>query len=200
MRVVAVTGGCASGKSLVLHMFMDFGAYGIDCDLLSREVVLPSSKAWWKILEVFGNDIVGKDLEIKRRKLRDIIVKDPNKRTILEGIIHPEVRRKYTERVEAIKRLEHDSNALVVVDVPLLIEVGIQNEFDTVIVVYISEETQIKRVMARDGITKGEAKKLIGLQVPLTEKLKFADYIITNEGVREETENQVRKIFEELSS
>ncbi|MDI6885620.1 MAG: dephospho-CoA kinase [archaeon] len=200
MRIVGITGGVASGKSLVLHQFMKLGAYAIDCDLLSREVVIPCSKAWWEIVRFFGNGIVKKDLEIDRRGLRAIVFSDSEKLTVLEKIIHPEVKRKCIERLEAMKKIELEPNALVVIDVPLLVETGIQGEFDKIIVVYASEETQLKRVMERDGITRGEAKKLIELQMPLGEKLRFADFVINNEGTREETENQVRDIFATLSS
>ncbi|MBE0517178.1 MAG: dephospho-CoA kinase [Methanophagales archaeon] len=200
MRIVGITGGVASGKSLVLHQFMNLGAYAIDCDLLSREVVIPCSKAWWEIVQFFGSDILRKDLEIDRRGLRAIVFSDSEKLTVLEKIIHPEVKRKCIERIEAIKRIELEPKALVVIDVPLLIEMGIQEEFDKIIVVYASEETQLKRVMERDGITMDEAKRLIELQLPLGEKLRFADFVINNEGTREETENQVSDIFAALSS
>ncbi len=198
MQLVGITGGIASGKSLVLDTFMSLGAYGIDCDVLSREVIRPCSKAWWEIVNFFGKEILRKDLEIDRKKLRGIVFGDSEKRKILERIIHPEVWKRCIERVEAIKRIEQ--NALVVIDVPLLIETELQKEFDKVIVVYLSEETQTRRVMEREGATKEEAKKLIDLQLPLKEKLKFADFVINNEGTKEETEKQIRSIFEALSS
>jgi dephospho-CoA kinase len=200
MRVVSLTGGVASGKSFVLQTFMKLGAYTIDCDVLSREVVIPCSKAWWEIVQFFSTDILSNDLAIDRKKLRELVFSDAQKRAALEMIIHPEVRTKCRERIEAIKTIEPDPNALIVVDVPLLIETGTQDDFDTVIVVYVSEATQIRRIMARDGITKEAAQKLIALQMPVQEKLQFADYVITNEGTREETEKQVRKVFAALSS
>ena len=163
MQLVGITGGIASGKSLVLDTFMSLGAYGIDCDVLSREVIRPCSKAWWEIVNFFGKEILRKDLEIDRKKLRGIVFGDSEKRKILERIIHPEVWKRCMERVEAIKRIEQ--NALVVIDVPLLIETELQKEFDKVIVVYLSEETQTRRVMEREGATKEEAKKLIDLQL-----------------------------------
>ena len=111
------------------------------------------------------------------------------------------MRRKCAERLEAIKRIDPKPNALVVVDVPLLIETGMHDEFDTVIVVYVSEETQIKRLMARDGITKTAAKELIArLQMPLKDKLQFADYVVSNEGTRADTEKQVSALFATLTS
>ena len=201
MRVVGLTGGVASGKSLVLHTFMKLGAYTIDCDVLSREAVIPCSKAWWQIVRVFGGDIIKNDLAIDRKKLRAIVFEDSKQRRTLESIIHPEVRRKCAERLEAIKRIDPKPNALVVVDVPLLIETGMHDEFDTVIVVYVSEETQIKRLMARDGITKAAAKELIArLQMPLKDKLPFANYVVSNEGTRADTEKQVSALFATLTS
>ena len=198
MNIIAVTGGIASGKSLVLSTFMNLGAFVIDCDLLSREAVIPCTKAWWKIVDVFGKAICRHDLEIDRKKLGSIVFNDSSKRKILEQIIHPEVRRKCTERIEAIKKMM--PNAIVVIDVPLLIETGVQKEFDTVIVVYANADTQIRRLMDRDGITEAEARKMVKLQIPLAEKRTFADYIINNDGTREETEMQVRKLFEAISS
>ncbi|RZN37099.1 MAG: dephospho-CoA kinase [Methanophagales archaeon ANME-1-THS] len=200
MRIVGITGGLASGKSLVLHQFMNLGAYTIDCDVLSREAVIPCSKAWWEIVHFFGTDILRNDLVIDRKKLRDIVFNDAQKRKVLERIIHPEVKRKCNERIDALKKLKLAPDALVVIDVPLLIETGAHEEFDAVIVVHVSEETQIQRLMERDGIPRDEAKKMIALQLPLEEKLRFADFVISNEGTREETENQVRALFATLSS
>lgn len=201
MRIVGLTGGVASGKSLVLHTFMKLGAYVIDCDMLSREAVIPCSRAWWEIVRVFGGDIIKNNLAIDRKKLREIVFGDFKQRRTLESIIHPEVRRKCAERLEAIKRIDPKPNALVVIDVPLLIELGMHDSFDAVIVVYVREETQIERLMARDGITKEAAKELIdALQMPLKDKLQFADYVVTNEGTRAETEKQVRALFATLTS
>lgn len=199
---VGLSGGVASGKSLVLQMFMNLGAYTIDCDLLSREAVIPCSKAWWEVVRLFGSDtdtdIVKRDLEIDRKKLRRIVFGDARKRAVLEEIIHPEVRRKCVERIDAIKKIESEQTALVVVSVPLLIETGMQSEFDKVIIVYASEEIQIRRVMEREGITRADAEKMIRLQMPLKEKLRFADIVITNEGTWQETEKQVRTAFATL--
>ncbi len=200
MQIVGITGGVASGKSLVFHHFMKLGAYGIDCDQLSREAVIPCSKAWWETVRLFGTEILKRDLEIDRKKLREIVFNDREKRKALEQIIHPEVQRMCQERIEAIREIEPEPHAFVVIDVPLLIEAGVQDEFDTMIVVYVSEETQIRRVMERDRVTREEARKLIALQMPLMEKLTFADIVISNEGSRENTERQVSAVFARLSS
>ena len=199
VRVVGLTGGMASGKTLVLQQFMKLGAYVIDCDVLSREVVIPCSRAWWEIVRYFGTKIVQNDLELDRKRLRGLIFSDAEKRVALEKIVHPEVKRKVRERIAAIEELAATDRALVVVDVPLLIEAGVQHEFDVVVVVYSSEDTQIQRIIDRDGVTRAEARKMITLQLPLKDKLPFADYVISNEGSREDTEKQVRAIFAELS-
>ncbi|MEA3487933.1 MAG: dephospho-CoA kinase [Euryarchaeota archaeon] len=197
MQIVAITGGIASGKTLVLKLFMKLGAYGIDCDSLSREVVMPCSTAWWKVVNTFGKGILKNDLTIDRKKLRNIVFHDSTKRKELEGLIHPEVLKMCRDRIEAIRKIEPE--LLVAIDVPLLIEIGLQNEFETVIVVYLDAETQIRRVMAREQVTGEDAKKLIGLQMPLSEKVKFADIVINNGGTIAETEEQVRAAFASLS-
>ncbi len=197
MRIAAITGGIASGKTLVLNYIMALGAYGIDCDVISREIVRPCTKAWWKIVDSFGKVILKQDLEIDRKKLRDVVFNDSRRRKELEAIIHPEVIKRCRDRVEAIRAI--DPGSLVVIDVPLLIETGMYKEFETVIVVYVNEETQIRRVMEREGVKEGDAKKLIGLQMPLDDKLEFADFVINNGGTREETEKQVNELFYSLS-
>ncbi len=195
--VAAITGGIGSGKSLVYRLFLELGAFGIDCDVLSREAVRPCTRAWWLLIEHFGRDIVRRDLELDRKRLREIIVADSARRKYLEAVIHPEVMAMCRARIEAIKKIEPEA-PLIVVDMPLLIEAGFMAEFDAVILVYVSEAEQLKRVMEREGIDERGARELIALQMPLDEKLKFADVVINNEGTIEETARQVRRAFHEL--
>jgi len=200
MKVVALTGGVASGKSTVLKMFMRLGAFGIDCDVLSREALRPCTSAWWSVVKAFGKDILRKDLEIDRPKLREIVFSDEEKRRTLERIVHPEVRRMLKERLNAIKTLTEATEkrgVLVVVDVPLLFEVGMQSEFERVIVVYASEAVRLRRLLQR-GFSREIAMKIMRAQMPLEEKAKHADFVIYNEDSKEETEKEVRKIFETL--
>ncbi len=152
-------------------------------------------------MDTFGKDILMNNLDIDRATLRRVVFGDSDKRRILERIIHPEVKKRCMERIEAIKRIEPNPNALVVVDVPLLIETGTQKDFkfDKVIVVYVREATQIRRVMEREGVTEEEARRMIDMQMPLKEKLKYADIVINNEGTVEETEEQVREVFYSMS-
>jgi dephospho-CoA kinase len=143
--------------------------------------------------------ILRRDFALDRAKLRKIVFNDTELRTALELIIHPEVTRKMKERIAAIEKIAADPKAIVVVDVPLLIETGMQDDFETIIVVYVSEATQIRRVMERDRILEEEAQKMVALQLPLKAKLPCADYVISNEGSPEATERQVRTIFKALS-
>ncbi|MCW3132060.1 MAG: dephospho-CoA kinase [Candidatus Methanospirare jalkutatii] len=198
MKVIALTGGVASGKSTVLKMFMRLGAFGIDCDVLSREALRPCTSAWWSVVKAFGKDILRRDLEIKREKLREIVFSDEEKRRTLERIVHPEVRRMLKERLNAIKTLTaEERGVLVVVDVPLLFELGMQSEFERVIVVYASEAVRLRRLLQR-GFSREIAMKIMRAQMPLEEKAKQADFVIYNEDSKEETEKEVRKIFETL--
>ena len=200
INVVALTGGVASGKSTVLKMFMRLGAFGIDCDVLSREALRPCTSAWWSVVKAFGKDILRRDLEIDRPKLREIVFSDEEKRRTLERIVHPEVRRMLKERLNAIKTLTEateERGVLVVVDVPLLFELGMQSEFERVIVVYASEAVRLRRLLQR-GFSREIAMKIMRAQMPLEEKVKQADFVIYNEDSKEETEKEVRKIFETL--
>jgi len=201
MNVVALTGGVASGKSTVLKMFMRLGAFGIDCDVLSRDALRPCTSAWWSVVKAFGKDILRRDLEIDRPKLREIVFSDEEKRRTLERIVHPEVRRMLKERLNAIKTLTEateERGVLVVVDVPLLFELGMQSEFERVIVVYASEAERLRRLLQR-GFSREIAMKIMRAQMPLEKKVKHADFVIYNEDSKEETEREVRKIFEILA-
>ncbi len=209
MKVVALTGGIASGKSEVLNIFMRLGAFVIDCDVLSREALQPCSEAWWNVVRKFGRGILRADLEIDRAKLREIVFSDDEKRISLERIVHPVVRQKLRERLEAIKTLtsenamaeeSEDDDVIVVVDVPLLFELGMQHDFDSVIVIYASEEKRLRRLMNRDKIGAELARNMLKAQMPLEEKVKLADHVIYNEGSIDETEKQVRKIFQMLTA
>jgi len=179
-------------------MFMRLGAFGIDCDVLSREALRPCTSAWWSVVKAFGKDILRRDLEIDRPKLREIVFSDEEKRRTLERIVHPEVWRMLKERLNAIKTLTaEERGVLVVVDVPLLFELGMQSEFERVIVVYASEAVRLRRLLQR-GFSREIAMKIMRAQMPLEEKAKHADFVIYNEDSKEETEMEVRKIFEKL--
>ena len=196
MLKVGLTGGIGSGKSTVSKAFALLGAKVLDADEVAREVVLPGRPAWTKLRETFGSEFFHSDGKLRRSKLRRLVFADPQQRSRLNAIVHPEVMRAIERRSEEMTFLAED--AVVLVDVPLLLEVGVAHRFDKVIVVYVSESVQIERLTQRDGLSIEEAGQALSAQMDLGEKVKQADFVIDNSGTLEETQSQVKKVWEEL--
>lgn len=193
MLVVGLTGGYASGKSTVARIFVEMGAVLIDADELAREVVRPGKPAWSEIVAHFGKGILLENSEIDRKALAEIIFRDEKERERLNSIVHPMVLEEELKAIDEIRGKKPD--AIVIMNVPLLIESGHFNYCDRIVVVTVDEETHIKRLMDRDGFTREEAIRRISSQMPLSEKVKYADFVIDNNGSIEETKREVRKIF-----
>jgi dephospho-CoA kinase len=193
MITIGLTGGIASGKSLVAEIFRRLGAAVIDSDSIAREVVEPGATGWQSVVAKFGQDILAPDSTIDRAKLGRIIFSDRERRNTLNAILHPLIINTVRERVAALGRQYPE--ALVVTDIPLLIECGLQHEFDAVIVVWSPVELQRKRLMERDGLSAAEAQQRIDAQMALNEKQAHATYVIKNDGSEKQTEEQVKKIF-----
>ena len=198
MLVVGLTGGIASGKTVVSKMLRDLGAFIIDADETSREVVAPHKKCWGELIAHFGKDILGKDLTVDRKKLADRVFNNPEQLSKLNSLIHPEIMKRIDEKLEEIRN--ENPEAIVVIDAALLVETGMHKKYDKLIVVYATVETQRKRLMTRNGISKDEAQKRINFQLPIKEKAKLADFLIENEDSLKKTEEQVKKVFTTLSS
>lgn len=196
MLIIGLTGGYASGKSTVAKMFVEFGAALIDADQLAREVVEPEKAAWFEIMAHFGKEILLGNREIDRKALGEIVFRDKKERERLNLIVHPRVLEEELEAIDDIR--ERKPDAIVILSVPLLIESGHSNYCDRIVVVNVDEETHIKRLMERDGFSREEAVRRINSQLPLSEKIKYADYIIDNSGSIEDTERQVREVFKFL--
>ncbi|OGV98765.1 MAG: dephospho-CoA kinase [Nitrospinae bacterium RIFCSPLOWO2_02_39_17] len=198
MLLIGLTGGMATGKSLVSTILKELGAFIIDADKISREIVEPDKPAWFKIVEFFGRDILNSDMIINRKRLGEIVFNDPLKKKRLEEIIHPLVIEEENRRVEDYKRLNPDGMA--VIDAALLIEAGGYRRVDKLIVVYADRKTQLRRLMERDRLKKEEAEKRIDSQLPLDEKVKMADFVVDNSASKENTVRQVMDIFSKLKS
>ncbi|MDH4164506.1 MAG: dephospho-CoA kinase [Nitrospirota bacterium] len=196
MLLVGLTGGIASGKSIVTHMLRELGAHVIDADKIVHELLAPGQDANREVIEHFGQEVRLSDGAIDRRKLGDIVFSDPDKRAWLNKCIHPRVYQAYHARARHI--IERDPSAIVVLDAALLIETGYHKKMDRVIVVYAAPQDQLTRLMMRDHFTEEHALARIRSQMPLEEKRAVADYVIDNQGTREETEVQVRALFERL--
>ena len=196
MLKVGLTGGIASGKNTVSRIFASFGAKVLDADEVAREVLLPGQPAWTRLRQAFGQEFLHADGTVKRKKLRNLVFTDPEKRSQLNAIVHPAVMREINRRSEILSSSVRTE--VLLVDVPLLLEVGVANRFDKIVVVYVSESVQIKRLLQRDGISEEEAKQALTVQMPLSKKVEQADYVIDNSGTLEETRSQVEKVWHDL--
>ena len=196
MIIIGLTGGIGSGKSSVAAMFKDEGAYVIDFDYLARVVVEPDTPAWRDIVDYFGQEILFPDRTLNRSKLAEIVFSDALSRKALEGFTHPRIFEKRDILLKDIKA--KDSQAIVIVDVPLLFELSLNKNFDTIILVYVSRDIQIERTIKRDDILKEEVEKRLKAQINIEKKKLLSDYIINNEGSLKNTRDQVRKVNHEL--
>lgn len=196
MLIVGLTGGIASGKTVVSQILGEEGAHIIDTDQLARELVHPHTPAWEELRRVFGESILEKDGFIDRRALAAQVFSDPEQRKRLNRILHPRIKEEIDRRVSQIGQTEPD--AIVVIDAPLLIETGNHLHMDAVIVVSATERQQIERLKQRSGATEEEARSIIASQLPLKEKLKVADIVIRNEGSLEETKRKTQEVYRKL--
>ena len=176
MMLVGLTGGVATGKSTVARMFRQCGAIIIDADELARAVVQPGKPAWRAIVREFGHDILNADRSINRQAIGAIVFRNKAKRRKLEQIIHPRVAREQMRRTRAAAK--KDPHAVVIYDVPLLFEAGIDKRVDKIVVVTADRETQIIRLKKRNGFTRVEALRRINSQMPLAKKVAQADYVL----------------------
>jgi len=194
---VAVTGGAGAGKTVVCDCFGRLGAHVISLDELAREAVKRDSPILEAIADHFGKGILRANGSLDRRKLRGIITRDARARKVLESLTHPEIFRLFEEKVAAIQSRHED--AVVVVEVPVLIELGIQDQFDVVVLVEASSDLQKSRLMARDGSSSAEAQALLGIQMVAEKKRPYADYIVKNPGPLDEMEVAVKKIYRKIA-
>ena len=197
MIVAGLTGGIASGKSTVARLFRDMGCHIIDLDHLSRVVVEPDRPAWRDIVDWLGGDVLNNDRTLNRRRLAALAFTNTETRKHLDKIVHPRVFEDYEKKLMLIR--ENDSQAIVIADIPLLMEVDAQHRFDRVIVVYVPPEEQIARLIRRDGLTCQAALDRLKSQMPIDEKTKAADYVIDNTGSVDQTEQQVRAVYDALA-
>jgi len=193
MRIIGLTGGIASGKSTIARMLEKMGASVIDADQLSRDAVIPGSMALSEIAEEFGPSILNQDGTLNRAALGKIIFADPDSRHLLEAITHPAIASLARERLDS---LERKGVEVAVYMAPLLVEAGVSGRVDEIWVVFVDTETQVMRLMARDGISREEALQRIDSQMPMEEKRHFGKVVIDNRGSLDDAERQVRAAWE----
>ena len=196
MLLVGLTGGIASGKSLVSAILRSLGAYIIDADVIARDLVKPGLPAWKEIVGKFGRDILSEDNSINRKLLGDIVFKDTAKREVLNSILHPKI---FEEEDRQRKEIEKEHpDAIIIFDVALLIETGTYERMDVVVLVCSDEELQIKRLMERNGFTREEALDRIKAQVSAEDKKRYADYIIDTSKSEEDVKRQTIELYKKI--
>ena len=196
MLNVGLTGGIATGKSTVVRMLVKRGARVIDHDGLVHTLQEPGQPVWKRIVETFGRDILDADERIDRKKLGALVFDNEQRRKVLEGIVHPAVLEEAQRQRDRIGK--EDEQAIVLSDIPLLLEVGMQECFDLILLVYAPPEVQIRRVMKRNNLSREEALSRLKSQMPIDEKPKFADLIIRNDGTMRELEKRADEVWQEL--
>ena len=193
--IIGITGSIATGKSTVTKLFLDLGAHLIDWDVIGHEVMEPQRKAWKGVVEYFGTGILNDDQSINRQVLGQLVFNKPEKLQKLNQLVHPEMFKEDESLVEKIR--SEDPNAVIIKDVPLLTADLKKRLVDKAVVVYASEKNQIKRLKGR-GFNEEDAKKRIYAHTSVDEKVKFADFVIYNDGSMEETKKQVEKVYNQI--
>lgn len=194
--LLGLTGGIGSGKSTVANMLSELGTYTIDFDILAREVVKPGREAYSEILDYFGEGVLDYNSEIDRKKLGEVVFNSTKKRKVLESITHPRIHQEFFAQLESIKAKEND--CIVQAVVPLLIESGMSELFQKVVLVYVSRDVQKQRLMKRDNLSDTQAESRLQAQMPMEEKRDYADYVINNQESLEHTFEQVKGLWKEL--
>jgi dephospho-CoA kinase len=196
MLIVGLTGGVASGKSVVSRVWKEEGAYLIDADRIARELVQPRAPAWKALVKAFGKEILQEDGSIHRKKLATRVFSNPVERELLNRILHPRIKREIDRRIKGIG--QKGPKAIVVIDAALLVETGYYRNVDKVVVVTSTKKQQIERLRRREQMAQEMARGIIDSQISGEERIKVADIIIRNEGSRKKTERKAKEVFEEL--
>ncbi len=193
---IGLTGGIASGKSLVARAFEELGAAVVNADRIAREVLAPGGPAYDAVVRAFGPEIVRPDGTVDRKALAARVFADAGVRHRLNALTHPHIRRRMTE--EAAQLAARPDVDVIVMDIPLLLDTTDGGDLDGIVVVYADEEVRLRRLVTRDGVSGEDARRRIAAQMPLRDKLSRADWVIDNNGSPEQTRAQVRAVWEAL--
>lgn len=196
MLNAGLTGGIASGKTTISSFLVEKGAYLIDHDLLAHEAEEPNGPVWLGVVDHFGKSVLDDKGRIDRKKLGAIVFGNPEEMLRLNSIVHPAVHDLWQSRIRQIE--EKDPRAIIISDVPLLFETGWQKKVDVVILVYIPPEEQVRRLIARNGISVEEADARLKSQMPIGDKIKMADFVVNNQEPLEAARRHIEELWEEL--
>ena len=194
--LIGLTGNIGSGKSLAASYFKELGTYIIDADLISRQLVVPHQPAWEEIVDKFGNEYLNPDKTLNRSKLAVEVFQSDKKRHALEVILHHRVIAEEKKIYSDHQKI--DPEAVVIIDSALLIESQNYKNVAKVIIVQSTQELQIQRVMNRDGESRAFVENRLKSQMPLEEKLNYADYVLYNTSGRDLLKSQVHRLYTEF--
>ncbi len=196
MKIIGLTGGIASGKSTVSRALRELGAIVIDADEVAHTIMEPGKPAWEDIIEHFGSGVLNADQTIDREKLGAIVFNNPERLQVLNQITHPRVGEQFKQIITTLRA--EKSDAVLFIEVPLLYETHMERICEEVLVVWVDEETQIQRLMKRDGLSREDALKRIDAQMSLDEKARRADFVIDNRYSIEETIASATKYYNNI--
>jgi dephospho-CoA kinase len=194
--LVGLTGGIGSGKSTVARLLDRRGAIVIDADQLAREAIAAGTEGFDRVVEAFGDAVVGSDGELDRKALAALVFADPERRAALEAIVHPDVARRFAERLEPYR----DGDRVVVYVTPLLVELGLAPAFDVVIVVTATPHLRVSRVASDRGLDPEDVRRRMAAQATDERRMEVADVLLDNDGTLAELEAQVDRLWPDLAS
>ncbi|MCA6070618.1 MAG: dephospho-CoA kinase [Endomicrobium sp.] len=193
--IIGLTGGIATGKSESAKYFEELGAYSIDADAISRDITKQGMPALAKLVKIFGNDILYCDGNLNRQKLANIVFSDKQSKLEVDKVLHVYIIARINE---IISRKTNKPN--VIVNAPLLFEVGLDRICDKIVVIWIPYDIEVKRLALRDNLNTDEVKKRIDSQMPLEKKTKLADFVIDNSGSKKELKEKIINLYKLLTS
>lgn len=192
MKIIGLTGGIACGKSTVAQMLKDLGAYIIDADKISRQLTLPGGEALPAIREAFGAYVFFPDGTLNRETLSSIVFFNDEERKKLNALMHPMIEKRIRKDIEICRKM---GELIVVMDVPLLFEVGVDSLADVTVCASAPQEMQIERMRTRSGLNREQAMQRIRSQMPLEQKEKLADLVLRTDCSQEELRKRVRELY-----
>jgi dephospho-CoA kinase len=193
---VGLTGGLASGKSFVADCFARWGGHVLHADLAGHAALEPGGEAYADVVRTFGDSILRPDGSIDRKALGDIVFAEPDKLAQLNALVHPHVFARQRVFFQDVER--KDADGVAVIEAAIMVETGSYKQYDRLVLAVCPPETQVQRFVAREGASEDAARARMARQMPLADKIPFADYVIDTSGSKDETVSRARAVWEKL--